>query len=515
MGVICISQDSDIGLFNNLASTFNHMRNERIILWMQVNATEELMQEVCTMAEKYLFGQIVVLDTVSSGNVSVKVYRLRPFPRPYFVLIDDAFSCGAIFQVEHLNFQGKEAIVLPKREYILRYNISYGPKRSFPINSDEDRHIVEFSLRRNLSLKLYQGNVRGPKIDHFDMQLSPRLVTIRDVTETANSFTIVSLIVLVPCGQERLIQNVFKQLEFEDWLLYVLPVYATFVAVEWLMHYTIYRVTGRVHRLNFLNPLVNLRAFAAILGMSFPLCRRWSFSLHQLFLVLSIFGFVFSNFFACKLSALLTKHPRYAQIQSLEQLRLSGMPVVIDKNLENYLKRDIDRYFLKTILPNTVGLDLRQTYNLLLSLNNSFAYIVFKDSFPILDKYQKSLGPKILCDAENLTILSDLQKMYYLSPNSLYKWPLRQFINRIYESGINLYWKKESIGKMRKALNMSLQSVVKQEAVPLSLEHFNWLWPLLIFGYGTAFLVFLIELLLGFIRDRLEKKSSRVPFSEA
>ncbi|KAH8374677.1 hypothetical protein KR200_003551 [Drosophila serrata] len=515
MAVICISQESDVGLLNNLANTFNHMRQERIILWMQVKATKELMEKVCTMAEKYLFDRMLVLETVRLGNASVKIYRLMPYPRPRFVLVDDPSKVGDSFHVQRLNFYGKEAIVLRKKNSILQYNISYGPKRSLAINTDEDRPIVEFSLRRNLSLKFYQGNTLGHAIGHFDLQLSPRLITIRDIAESANPFTIVSLIVLVPCGKERPIQDVFKLLEFHDWLLYILPVYATFVSVEWLMHYTIYRVTGRAHRLSFLNPLVNLRAFAAILGMSFPLCRRWSFSLQQLFLVLSIFGFVFSNFFACKLSALLTRHTRYAQIQNLEQLRLSGMPVVIDKDLKNYIKEDIDRYFLKTIIPKTISLDAREQFKLLLSLNDSYAYIVFKDISFMLDKYQKSLGRKVLCDAGNLTILSNLPKMFFLPPNSLYKWPLRKFVHWIYESGIHLRWNRDMIIKIGKVLNVTAESAVKQEAVPLSIEHFNWLWPLLIIGYAISLIVFLIELLLGFVRNWMEQQIPRARFSGA
>ncbi|KAH8264425.1 hypothetical protein KR038_008415, partial [Drosophila bunnanda] len=507
MAVVCISQYSDVELLNNLASAFNHLRQERIILWMQVKVTKKLMQEICTIVEKHQFDRILILETVSSGNASVKTYRLKPYPKPSFALVDDAFKQGDTFQVERVNFHGKEAIVLQSKDFVLQYNISYGPKRNFTINTDEDRQLVEFLLRRNLTLKLYQGNTHDHAMGHFDLQLSPRLVSIRDIEESANPFKIVSLIVLVPCGQERPIQDVFKQLQFDDWLLYIVPVYATFVTVEWLMHYTIYRVTGRAHRLNFLNPLVNLRAFAAILGMSFPLCRRWSFSLQQLFLVLSIFGFVFSNFFACKLSALLTKHTRYAQIQNFEQLRLSGLPVMIHRGLKNYLKRDIDRHFLKAILPNTVSLDVREQYSLLLSLNDSFAYIIFKDFAPMLDKYQKSLGRKVLCEARNLTVLSNLPQMFFLPPNSVYKWPLRKFVHWIYESGINLHWNKEMSHQIRMVFNMTAQSGVKQEAVPLSIEHFNWLWLLLFFGYGIALTVFLIELLLGFVRNWKEKQT--------
>jgi len=50
---------------------------------------------------------------------------------------------------------------------------------------------------------------------------------------------------------------------------------------------------------------------------------------------------------------------------------------------------------------------------------------------------------------------------------------------------------------------MSKERVAPREATPLSFEHFNFLWFLLIFGYGIATLVFIIEMLCE------GKKSSR------
>lgn len=170
---------------------------------------------------------------------------------------------------------------------------------------------------------------------------------------------------------------------------------------------------------------------------------------------------------------------------------------------------------MPSVLPNPVIIDLHERYRMILSLNDSFGYLVFKDFFTLLDAYQKALGRKVLCDARNLTLVSNLPKMFHLPENSMFTWPLRGFVHRIYESGINKHWEINTIGMIRKVLNISIQSVVKQEAVPLSCEHLNWLWSLLIFGYGIATLVFLVELLLGAVKNWKRKQQARARFSEA
>ncbi|KAH8243863.1 hypothetical protein KR032_010844 [Drosophila birchii] len=507
MAVICITQDSDVGLLNNLSRTLNHMRQSRIILWLQVKITKELMEQFCTMAEKHQFAQILVLESGRSGNASVKTYRLEPFPRPHFVLTDIAVNFNNIFQRSLLNFQGKEAIVLPKKDPILRYNISYGPNRSIIINSDEDRHIVEFSLRRNLSLKFYQGHYQQK--DDFDLQLSPRLVTLKDIAESANPFTVVSLIVVVPCNRMRTIGEVFKRLDIKSNLLYILPVYATFVAVETLILLVTHRINGRAYQLTSLNPLLNLRAFRAILGLSFPISRRANPSLRQLFLAISVFGLIFSNFFSCKLTALLTQHSYHPQVTNFHELRDSNLTVIVNSRIRTYIENEIDpNFFNKTIIRVTEVSYMEMT-RLLLSLNDSYAFIFVSDTWSSFQTYQKSLRRKVLCGSKDLTIIHGMPKMHVLQKNSIYDWPLSKFLWRIHETGIYKHWINEIPYILQNLLNVSLGVKHKRKDVPLRIADFNWLWLLLGCGYGLATIVFIIELTLRGLRQKNMRREPR------
>ncbi|XP_070072681.1 uncharacterized protein [Drosophila takahashii] len=306
-------------------------------------------------------------------------------------------------------------------------------------------------------------------------KLSPRLVSKWDVSESANSFTVVSLIVVVPCGKERSIQDVFQHLDYLDWVKYILPVYVAFVIVESLICVVTSRVEGPPKRLSYLNQLINLRAIGAILGLSISVHNRWSFTRRQLFLTLSIFGLVFSNFFSCKLSALLTKHSRHAQITSFEELQASGLPVLISKDLLHYIRDEFEDNFIEKTVPNVEAVNDLDKMKKLWALNDSFAYVMQDDRFAILEGYQKARGPKVFCNSRNLTIISNLPRMFYLPRNSMYKWPLRDFVYSTHAVGINMRWGKDFQTKIGKKYNLSKELVVPQGAIPLSFEHFNFL----------------------------------------
>ncbi|KAH8346445.1 hypothetical protein KR084_000729 [Drosophila pseudotakahashii] len=495
LAVVCISQKSDVKLLDNLAKSYENMRQERIILWVQMKATQEILQEIGHLAETHSFLRIVILETGSLENGTTNLYKLEAFPAPHFNRIGNISDFKGTFFGAKLNFHGKTAILMEKRTTFLHFNTSFGNLGEFALRTQEDMQILHFAQRTNLSLKLKQDNRLIP--GHFDLQLSPRLLAKRDVSESANSFTVVSLIVVVPCAKERSIQDVFKQLDCLDWAMYILPVYVTFVIVEGLIYVVTSRVGGQSERLSYLNQLINLRAIGAILGHSISLHHRWSPSRRQLFITLSIFGFVFSNFVACKLSALLTKHSRYAQITNFEELLASGLPVLIGKDLLHYIRDEFEDNFIHKIVPNVVAVQNQDKMNRLLELNDSFAYVIHEDAFCFFDGYQRARGARAFCNSRNLTIVSNLPKMFYLPRNSLYKWPLRNFIGRTHEVGIHMRWKSDFLTMLGKKYNLSKELLIPHGATPLSFEDFNFLWFLLIFGYGIATLVFFIEMVCG------------------
>nr|XP_017104139.2 uncharacterized protein LOC108130264 [Drosophila bipectinata] len=368
LGLVCITQKSDLSLLDKLALDYDQMRQERVILWMQVNVTGNLLRKISKQLEKHHFTKVLLVEIVNRKNVTYNIHRLNAFPKAKFERIDNLSQVGDIYPRSLTNFQGRNTLVLPKKNAFFKSNVSYGPKKYFPISTSDDILIIEFARKYNLSLELSTKTLW----DHFDMQLTPRLISRVEFAECVNPFTFVSLVAVVPCGKELGVQEVFKQLDFGLVLRYLLPVYVAFVVVESFIRLIKARIHNETHRFSYLDPVANMRAVSAILGMPFPVSRRWNSSLRQLFLVLSIFGFVLSNFFACKLSSHLTKRSRCHEIKKLEELRDSGLDVMVERGICHYVL---------TAVPKTEAapLSLHHFYWVwtLLFLGYAFATLVF------------------------------------------------------------------------------------------------------------------------------------------
>lgn len=489
LGLVCITQMSDLSLLEKLASDYDQMRQERVIIWMQVKVTDKLLRSISKLLEKHSFTKILLVEIVNLNNSTYSIHRLNSFPNAKFERIDNFFEVKNIFARNMKNFQGRNTVVLPKASAFFEKNVSYGKNRYFPISTGEDMLIIEFARRYNLSLTLSKKTVW----DHFDMQLTPRLISRAEISDSVNPFTSVSLVAVVPCGKQLGVQEVFKQMDFGLVLRYLLPVYVTFVVVESFILLIKARINNETYRFSYLDPMVNLRAVSAILGMSFSVSRRWNSSLRQLFLVLSMFGFVLSNFFACKLSSHLTKRSLRNEVRSLEELRASGLNVLVDADLFHYIFTDISPEFFTQVLPNAKCTDTMETIKHTLSLNNSVAYALYKDTWEKISSHQKSLGRKVFCSSKNLTIMSNMHKMHFLPKNSIFKWPLRGFAHRLHDSGIQIHWNRGRPDMLKKLFNITIETVPKKEPGPLSLRHFYWAWTLLLMGYGLATLVFCIE----------------------
>ncbi|KAH8340871.1 hypothetical protein KR059_008858, partial [Drosophila kikkawai] len=241
LALLCVIKTSHYKLLNNLAPTFNHMRQARIVLWLQVRASEKVLRKICRVADGHSYIEILVLEAIY--NNTVNAYRLNAFPNPTFERVEDVLSSQEIFHGSKVNFQGKTAIVRDSKKSSIKVNINYGKSGNFTIIRDEDRQIIEFALKKNLTLKL---NPRDYS-DYFDFELSPRMFSKRNMEETVNPFNIISLMVTVPCGKERSIQDVFKQLDIATWLLHIIIVYSAFVVVECLIRIVIQRISGRAY----------------------------------------------------------------------------------------------------------------------------------------------------------------------------------------------------------------------------------------------------------------------------
>ncbi|KAH8340875.1 hypothetical protein KR059_008857, partial [Drosophila kikkawai] len=319
---------------------------------------------------------------------------------------------------------------------------------------------------------------------------------IRDMTniKSVSPYDISSLKIIVPCARELSIEEAFKRIDVRSWLLHIVLVYAIFVAAETFILVVTYKISGQAYRLTILNPLVNLRAYRAILGISFPISRRASLSLRQLSLYISVFGLISSSFFSCKLSALLTKPWHHPQVDNFEELEASRLPVITSQTYRHYIESNVGVMFNLTRIKYVSQTD---GCHMMIALNYSNAYFLFSEFEKVFKKYQKSFGRNNLCESRNLTFIQGLPMMYELKKNSIFATPIFRYLIRINEAGIMDHWMTNSAYYMRKALNHTHFKYNERKDEPLSIGHLKWVWCVLGCGHGIALITFVIEILLG------------------
>ncbi|KAH8317825.1 hypothetical protein KR074_011164, partial [Drosophila pseudoananassae] len=506
VALACISQYSHVQLLDTIAGSYQNMREERIILWLQTPLTPKIIAKILDKVNKLKFSQMLILETADNADKLIKFHRLKQFPTAEFIPIKNVLSMGGIFfHEEQLNMHGATfnvqtsdyfALDLPKKgqEYFSKIRV-------------EDREIIEFGDKFNMSLKLFTDNQTDGK--NIDISLDTHFITKNTSAAQlgiSNPLSTGSMIVIVPCSKERSLREIFQYMDIRTWFTYIIYTYINLIIMESLIQITNRRIHGRTLGLTWMM-IVNLRAFRSLLGMSFPIRRRTSISLRQLFLIMSISGMVFSSFFSCKLSSLMAKHPLKPQVTNMEELRASGLTVLVNSQIRELIENEFDPdYFHKTI-PNIEVRPDMERHKLLLSLNTTYAHIMFKRNWPHLNKYQLSLGRKAFCTSRDLGVFDNLPKVHFTSENSVLKYFISKFIFRLQEVGITQKWNNEAMYLTVKAMNLTIPPIIQPGAVPLSVKHLKWAGCLLILGHGIATVVFFIEVLL----HRQQRENQRNP----
>ncbi|KAH8284376.1 hypothetical protein KR018_010663 [Drosophila ironensis] len=487
LGLVCICRESDVDLLEDLASDFDRMRQKRIILWMQTRITNETVARILKSAEDYQFTQMMILRMNSQRDLPSLVLRLHPFPTAHFRRVKNITDIqGLDFKRFEWDFKGKTFNIMPSSHKVLRM---------------QDSEFSLFALRHNISWR----EMKTPRNGILDVKLNTVVGSRKASLRNLNPYDMSSIMVVVPCGRERTILEVLRQLDFRTSLIYLLPVYVTFVAVETIILIVTHRTGNRTGRINYFGPLLNFRAFRAVLGSSFPMGQPPTLSLRLLFLAISVFGLIYSSFFGCKLSALLTKHPSQPQVRNFDELRASGLEIIGGPLIRKFVETEMGEDFFTQNLSNFRMVTQAERLQKLLSLDDNYAYVMSSESWGIFNHYQMFMGRSFFCTSKDLIIVQALPMLYVLRDNSVLNLALSRFLHRVHETGIKKHWLNMSPHNLKRLLNETIKQETSNMPYPLSLNHFKWLWCVLGCGYGLAVLVFIIEFLLS----RFEERNAR------
>ncbi|EDW43140.1 GM26403 [Drosophila sechellia] len=334
LALVCLINNSYIGLLNTLVKSFDCMRQERIILLIHRKPDPSFIEDITHVLKDLQFLHLIVLivQEKSNGQISASTLRLQSFPEPHFKWIRNVFAIKKIFY-RPINFRGKVLNAIPSDIRILFVALT--------------EILTEYVRRYNSTLRIQNRTIKE-KIEITQLHNSKNFSHHINFAMDMNSN---SLIILVPCGTELRGLDIFKELGVRTLTRLALIFYIIFVLVEMLFVIISNRFNSRNFTMIYTNPLMNLRAIRSILCQISPISNRYSLSIQHFFVFMSLFGTLFGGFFDCKLRSFLTKRPYYSQIENFSELRESGVTVVVDPPTRQFIEDEINANFLEMKFP--------------------------------------------------------------------------------------------------------------------------------------------------------------------
>ncbi|XP_068152584.1 uncharacterized protein [Drosophila tropicalis] len=359
LALLCINEYADTMLLTTLAKTLRHMAWGRILIWINIRHPSDLSQVLFIIGNQANEHKFINLLALHQTNDTVIGFHLKPFPVAHFERVDNLLDSKKNFFVNHqMNFRGKSATLLSHNGTARLFGSRLLGSKSRIFTDFSEKIIREFALQTNLSLE--------------NMDYSMKLF---DTT----------MMIIVPCGIEIFnILDIYKSSDVKNWPICILILYIIFSVLESVVSMCSFRVSGRRHNLTFLNLFVNLRAISTILGLSYPTSRRATTSLRQTIVIMHIAGLIITTFFSSNLTAMMTKRPELNHIRNFKDLRESNLTVVVDHLSKSIIESQLDPYFFQNTLPNTLFVSVDTKMDMILSLNDSYAFLRRRQMQPII-----------------------------------------------------------------------------------------------------------------------------------
>ncbi|KAH8310944.1 hypothetical protein KR044_003534 [Drosophila immigrans] len=509
IAVVCMSEVADSMLLTALAKDLDRMREARIIIWLQSPQSNliDVLNAIRDYASNNNFLNLIVLHS----KYPIAAYRLQPFPNATLERVVNIFT-SPIFRDLWRNFRNKTATIVPSLYPPSSFIGKNRKSGKLQLTGHMDILMLEFARKYNINLKLPRPLSELENVDskgivdlalYKQADLTMSVQMWRSDVESSHYIDISHQFIIVPCGKAIGIGDVYKSLKI--FLLIILGVYLIISVVTTLLEAATCRIFGRRYRFSYGNVFVNLNAFRWVLGLSSDVNRdRRSTSLHQIIMVMSIFSLIVICFFNANLSTFLTKRPQHDNIKNFQELKESGLPVVYDDVLENWLENIKEEVGIAEsqilFVPNKVRI------RMILALNTSNAYHTFDKLWYAINEYQMIYKRIALCRSHGLHIAGTFPNHAILQPNSIYREALNDYILWICDLGLSQHWIAYSINKLVAFTNRSQEY---PHPTPLKYDDLKWVWNLLGLCYIASILVFIGEL--TFHRWQI-RREARFPF---
>ncbi|XP_002053793.2 uncharacterized protein [Drosophila virilis] len=518
LALVCMAELRDAVLLSTLAQNLNRMRAAPIIVWLHSMDSDlhEFLSIIIERAERYSLMNLLVLRTgLYALEDPIIVYRLQPFPNATLKPISNLNEVPLFLPVWR-DFRQKVAITVPSLYPPSSYLLLDKRTGSQYLDGFMVRLVREFARKYNVELRLQRPENESRWIDsrsieqmvlngEVDFPMHGRIHTFS--MESTAYVDIVELFVVVPCGQQMRLADVYKSMR--TYFFVMLGAYFLFALLETTLKLASDHIWRRsASCLGYSTFFINLHSFAGVLGHPIGLRRYRSLSLRQFLMIMSIFSLVFGCYFNANLSALLTKPPCYQHVQNFEELAASGLPVIFDRIIANVTEVQVKNQLLK--IPNIVLMPNYQRNDMMFALNSSNAYQAFSKLWDIVNSQQKNFKRHVLCASPGLSLFHGYPIVGLLRENSIYINAVNEFIYKAHEVGLYHQWQLASMRSLvasKKQLVDPKSSYTEFTHAPLNNQDLLWAWKLLAILYAAAGFVFIGELVMARWQGRAAAKA--------
>lgn len=522
LALLCVSEIGDVLSLSTLAQNLDLMRHSRIVVLLHSPDSNlgEFLRIISEQATSKQFVNLVVLHSSSSeSRDSSTLYRMHPYPSPTFTRVTN-FSDERIFLNFWTDFQRKPAVILHE----LRTPASFisvdrrtGKKE---LQGSSNTFLKEFAEKHNIQLQLLNpfselGIAKTMEIltmareGQIDLPNRPSIYIMENLQdfEFVSTYKFTTFFLVVPCSQEMSVRHVY--LGLRSYFIIILCSYILFEVIETLIIYATNWIYQRRANISYSRFVLNLRAFAGILGLPMPRRRyRTSISLQQIIMLMCFCGLIFTAFFNANLSTLLTKHPYNKEIRNFDELRDSGLEVLLDENFKIGLEPKFSGVGSQKLISNVKFVEGIKLEQLLLSLDPRYALQAYKYIWEIIVYYQNSHSMNVLCKWNDLNITGEIPLGFMLKKNSIYREALNDYVSRALSYGLDKYWDSMAMLKLMEMMQPFQDprfSANNEEHSALLFEDLFWLWKLLGICHTLASLVLIGELTVA----RWQRKRAR------
>jgi len=511
LAMVYMESEEDIILLPALAGNFNHMREVRIVIFLEFKLSKKFIGDISYEAEKYKLLNILMIEK------SLKTLRLYPFPQPTFQVIDNLLGGNKIFPVSWRNFMGKIALtdddLVPPRSFYL-IEPKTGRKRHAGFVY---KFFKNFAGKHNITLQqqiyldestsqveIIDKTIRG----ELDLPITGQMINLRHPNESRTEALLgfVSISIVVPCGQEVTMLEKFRILfGFANHITFF-GCYILLSAVDFVLRTLYDRLEHHHYRFQFQNLVVNLRVLQCILSLSIPMGNRLRSVVGQLTIVMSFTGVILASMLSAQLSTLLTTSPQYRHVMNFQELYESNLTVVTNRLIFMTIQQQIDPKILSQYLTNTWIVRSEEQVDMIKSFNTTYAYQAFTHVGDPFTKMQQHSARKAFCKSPKLDLVNGVSVFTVLPQNSIYAFALQDYSSRVWSAGLLSYWLDEAIQEV-----LSSTRTIRFEKLPFTtrfiprkLQDYTGSWKILLSGWSLAFCVFIAEVLLDYLRCRYQ-----------